>query len=69
MDISERPQTSASPLFVNTSDSYKYVGHTIHTIIQCTPLLVEKTDVTLDITLWITVHKQERVQVRDPLWI
>ena len=43
--------------------------HAIYTLIQCTPLLVEKAGVAPDVTFWITVHKQERVQARDPLQI
>ena len=37
--------------------------------IQCTLLLVEKAGVTPVVTFRITAHKQERVQVRDPLWL
>ena len=43
--------------------------HAIYTLIQCTPLLVEKAGVTPDVTFRITACKQERVQVRYPLWI
>ena len=43
--------------------------HTIYTLIQCTPLLVEKAGVTPDVTFRITACKQERVQARYPLWI
>ena len=43
--------------------------HAIYTLIQCTPLLVEKAGVAPDVTFRITAHKQERVQARYPLWI
>ena len=45
------------------------VSHAVYTLIQCTPLLVEKAGVAPDVTFGITTCKQERVQVRDPLWI
>ena len=38
-------------------------------IIQCTPLLGEKAVVAPGVTFGIAAHKQERVQVRDPLRI
>ena len=38
--------------------------HAVYTLIQCTPLLVEKAGVA-----GITARKQERVQARDPLQI
>ena len=41
--------------------------HAVYTLIQCTPLLVEKAGVAPDMTFGITTHKQERVQARDPL--
>ena len=41
--------------------------HAVYTLIQCTPLLMEKAGVAPDVTLGITTRKQERVQVRDPL--
>ena len=41
----------------------------IYTLIQCTPLLVEKAGVALYETIGITTHKQERVKARDPLRI
>ena len=43
--------------------------HAVYTLIQCTPLLVEKAGVTPDVTFRITACKQERVQARYPLWI
>ena len=43
--------------------------HAVYTLIQCTPLLVEKAGVTPDVTFGITACKQERVQARYPLWI
>ena len=43
--------------------------HAIYTLIQCTPLLVEKAGVAPDMTFRITACKQERVQARYPLWI
>ena len=46
----------------------KWLGcHAVYTLIQCTPLLVEKAGVAPDVTLGITARKQERVQARDPL--
>ena len=48
----------------------KWLGcHAVYTLIQCTPLLVEKAGVAPDVTIGITVYKQERVQARDPLRI
>ena len=44
-------------------------SHAIYMLIQCTPLLVEKAGVAPVVTFRITAHKQERVQVRYPLWI
>ena len=43
--------------------------HAVYTLIQCTPLLVEKAGVAPDVTFRITACKQERVQARYPLWI
>ena len=43
--------------------------HAVYTLIQCTPLLVEKAGVAPDMTFRITACKQERVQARYPLWI
>ena len=43
--------------------------YAVYTLIQCTPLLVEKAGVAPDMTFRITACKQERVQVRYPLWI
>ena len=36
------------------------------TLIQCTPLFLEKAGVAPDVTFGITICKQERVQARDP---
>ena len=44
-------------------------SHAVYTLIQCTPLLVEMTGVAPVVTIRITACKQERVQVRYPLWI
>ena len=44
-------------------------SHAVYTLIQCTPLLVEKAGVTPVVTFRITARKQERVQARYPLWI
>ena len=56
-------------MLVDQSGS-KWLGcHAVYTLIQCTPLLVEKAGVAPDMTFGITVCKQERVQARDPLWI
>ena len=44
-------------------------SHAVYTLIQCTPLLVEKAGVTPAVTFRITTRKQERVQARYPLWI
>ena len=43
--------------------------HAVYTLIQCTPLLVEKAGVTPVVTFRITARKQERVQARYPLWL
>ena len=43
--------------------------HAVYTLIQCTPLLVEKAGVAPDVTFRITACKQESVQARYPLWI
>ena len=43
--------------------------HAVYTLIQCTPLLVEKAGITPVVTFRITVRKQERVQARYPLWL
>ena len=43
--------------------------HAVYTLIQCTPLLVEKAGVVPDVTFRIRARKQERVQARYPLWI
>ena len=40
----------------------------VHTLIQCTPLLVEKAGVAPDVTLGFTMCKQVSVQVREPPW-
>ena len=45
------------------------VSHAVYTLIQCTPLLLEKAGVAPVVTFRITAHKQERVQARYPLWI
>ena len=42
------------------------VGLAVHILIQCTPLLVEKAGVALDVTLRFTACKQVSVQVRQP---
>ena len=44
-------------------------SHVVYTLIQCTPLLVEKAGVAPVVTFRITACKQEKVQVRYPLWI
>ena len=44
-------------------------SYAIYTLIQCTPLLVEKAGATPVVTYRITLCKQERVQARYPLWI
>ena len=41
----------------------------VYTLIQCTPLLVEKAGVAPVVTFRITARKQERVQARYPLWL
>ena len=51
------------PKPVDTSDGCKYVGqsgisnHAVYTLIQCTPLLVEKAGVTPGMTFRITARK------------
>ena len=44
-------------------------GPAVYTLIQCTPLLVEKAGVAPDVTLRFTAHKQVRVQAREPPWL
>ena len=39
------------------------------TLIQCTPLLVEKAVVSPDVTLRFTMPKHISVQVREPPWL
>ena len=41
----------------------------VHMLIQCTPILVEKTDVAPDVTLRFTVCKQVRMQARELPWL
>ena len=44
-------------------------SHAVYTLIQCTPLLVEKAGVAPVVTFRITARKQESMQARYPLWI
>ena len=41
----------------------------LYTLVQCTPLLVEKACVAPDVTLRFTTNKQVSVQVREPPWL
>ena len=41
-------------------------GPAVYTLIQCTPLLVEKAGVAPDQTLRFTIHKQVSVHAREP---
>ena len=41
----------------------------VYTLIQCTPLLVEKAGVAPDVTFRLTAHKEVSVQVREPPWL
>ena len=41
----------------------------VYTLIQCTPLLVEKAGVAPDVTLRLTAPKQVSVQLREPPWL
>ena len=38
-------------------------------IFPCSPLLLAKAGVTLDVTLRLATHNQERLQAREPLWL
>ena len=70
-DFSHAP-LSSSPLslrFKSQCIERSPASHAVYMLIQCTPLLVEKGDDNPDMTFRITKHKQEIVQVRDPLWI
>ena len=44
-------------------------GPTVYTLIQCTPLLVEKAGVAPDVTLRFTACKEVSVQVGEPPWL
>ena len=44
-------------------------GPAVYTLIQCTPLLVEKAGVVPDMTLRLTTYKQLSVRVREPPWL
>ena len=41
----------------------------VYVLKQCTPLFVEKAGVAPDMTLRFTMHKQVRVQAREPSWL
>ena len=41
----------------------------VYTLVQCTPLLVEKAGVAPDMTLRFTTCKQASVQAREPPWL
>ena len=67
--ISLLPTVASQPSIRYLHDGCLEGGPAVHTLIQCTPLLVEKAGVEPDVTLSFIAHKQVSLQVREPPWL